>query len=141
MRRILITGGCGFIGLNLIKNILDSKGWHINVLDDLSTGKLKDLKTKINKDAKVRILTFEDPEGRDVFWHSASHLMTQAVLRVFPNKTVGLGVGVATENGYYQDYGMLEIKQEDLEKIEKEMQKIVDEKLEIDQRDVFPRLR
>jgi len=100
-------------------------------------GKIKDLNTKINHDSKIRIITFKDKEGKEIFWHSASHLMTQAVLRVFKGQNIGLGVGVAVEDGFYQDYGMKKpLKPEDLEKIEAEMKKIVKENLEIKQRTI-----
>ena len=75
-------------------------------------------------------------EDREKFWHSASHLMTQAVLRVFKGQNIGLGVGVAIEDGFYQDYDIKELHPEDLKKIKKEMQKIVKEKLGITQRDI-----
>ncbi len=99
-------------------------------------GEVKDLHSKINKDAKIRIITFKDPEGKDIFWHSASHLMTQAVLRVFKGQNIGLGVGVATDDGFYQDYGIKELHEKDLKRIEKEMHKIVSEKLDIKQRNI-----
>ena len=73
---------------------------------------------------------------REKFWHSASHLMTQAVLRVFKGQNIGLGVGTAIENGFYQDYDIKELHPEDLKKIKKEMIKIVKEKLKITQRDI-----
>ncbi|MFC1722510.1 threonine--tRNA ligase [Nanoarchaeota archaeon] len=90
-----------------------------------------DITTPINDNARIQILTFKDPEGKDIFWHSASHLMTQAILRLHKNENIGLGVGFAIENGYYQDYDITTMHPEDLEKIEQEMKKIVKEKLEI----------
>ena len=102
-------------------------------LDD----ELIDLKKPIEKNGKFQILTFKDKEGKDIFWHSASHLMSQAVLRVFKGQNIGLGVGTAVENGFYQDYGMKPLHPEDLKKIEEEMKKIVDEKLEIKQRNIL----
>jgi len=99
-------------------------------------GEIKDLDVNIKNDSKIRIITFADKEGKDIFWHSASHLMTQAVLRVFKGQNIGLGVGMPVENGFYQDYGIKELHPEDLKKIEKEMQKIVAEKLEITQKDI-----
>ena len=99
-------------------------------------GKLVDLSTKINNDSKIRIMTFKDKEGKDVFWHSASHLMTQAVLRLFKGQNIGLGVGMPFDDGYYQDYDMENLTEDDLKKIEKEMQKIVQEHLKISQKNV-----
>jgi threonyl-tRNA synthetase len=73
---------------------------------------------------------------RKKFWHSASHLMTQAVLRIFKDQNIGLGVGTAIENGFYQDYDIKELHPEDLKRIKKEMIKIVKEKLKIAKRDI-----
>ncbi len=95
-----------------------------------------DLSTKINKDTEFKVITFKDTEGKKVFWHSASHLMTQAVLRIFKNQNIGLGVGTATDDGYYQDYDIKNIHSDDLKRIEKEMKKIVHEKLDITQKDI-----
>ena len=82
---------------------------------------LVDANTPLGHDCKLKLITFKDPEGKDVFWHSASHLMTQAVLRVFKEQNIGLGVGFAVEDGFYQDYDMESIHPEDLVKIEEEM--------------------
>lgn len=92
---------------------------------------LVDANTPLGHDCRLKLITFKDPEGKDTFWHSASHLMTQAVLRVFKDQNIGLGVGFGVEDGFYQDYDMESIHPEDLEKIEAEMKKIVDEKLQI----------
>ncbi|KXG77648.1 Threonine--tRNA ligase 2 [Fervidicola ferrireducens] len=89
-------------------------------------GELVDLSYKLDKDSKVEILTFEDEEGRNAFRHSTSHVMAQAVKRLFPD--VKLGIGPAIEEGFYYDFDREEsFTPEDLEKIEKEMEKIVAE--------------
>lgn len=89
-------------------------------------GELVDLSYKLDKDSKVEILTFEDEEGRNAFRHSTSHVMAQAVKRLFPD--VKLGIGPAIEEGFYYDFDRKEsFTPEDLEKIEKEMEKIVAE--------------
>ncbi|MDN5330910.1 MAG: threonyl-tRNA synthetase [Tepidanaerobacteraceae bacterium] len=89
-------------------------------------GELVDLSFKLEKDSKVEILTFEDEEGRDAFRHSTSHVMAQAVKRLFPD--VKLGIGPAIEEGFYYDFDREKsFTPEDLEKIEKEMEKIVAE--------------
>ncbi|MFH1588283.1 MAG: threonine--tRNA ligase [Candidatus Diapherotrites archaeon] len=98
-------------------------------------GKEMDLNTELNESGKFKVLTFDSNKGKDIFWHSASHLMTQAIIRLKGNK-VGLGVGTAIENGFYQDYGMEPITQDELKEIEKEMQKIVKEKIEITKKEV-----
>ena len=81
-------------------------------------------------------IDWKKEEDRKRFWHSGSHLMTQAVLRVFKGQDIGLGVGTAIDDGFYQDYDIKGLRQEDLIKIEKEMEKIVNEKLEITQREI-----
>jgi threonyl-tRNA synthetase len=124
----------GITGLEIANSISEGLGRAaiaIKVNDELL-----DLYVPIEKNAKVQIITFKDKEGKGVFWHSASHLMTQAVLRVFKDQDVGLGVGFAIENGFYQDYDMKPIHPDDLEKIEAEMKKIVKEKLDIRIKDV-----
>ncbi|MFH1586400.1 MAG: threonine--tRNA ligase [Candidatus Diapherotrites archaeon] len=97
---------------------------------------LLDLNKPIEKNGKIEIITFKNDEGKSVFWHSASHIMTQAVLRVFKGQNIGLGVGTAIDDGFYQDYDIKELHPEDLKKIEEEMRKIVKEKRGISQRDV-----
>ncbi|GEL76828.1 threonine--tRNA ligase [Tenuibacillus multivorans] len=89
-----------------------------------------DLRTPLNEDGSIQIITYRDEEGLDVLRHSTAHLMAQAIKRLYPN--VKLGVGPVIENGFYYDIDMDEtITPEDLPKIEKEMKKIVDEALEI----------
>ncbi|HEY8363529.1 MAG TPA: TGS domain-containing protein, partial [Tissierellaceae bacterium] len=89
-------------------------------------GVLVDLNYKLEEDSKVEILTFEDEEGRNAFRHSTSHVMAQAVKRLFPD--VKLGIGPSIEDGFYYDFDRDEsFTPEDLEKIEKEMEKIVAE--------------
>lgn len=96
---------------------------------------LTDLGKAIDKDSKVEILTFDDSEGRKVFWHSTSHIMAQAVKRLFPE--VKLAIGPAVEQGFYYDFDRDEsFTPEDLERIEAEMAKIVAEGLGYHRRDV-----
>jgi threonyl-tRNA synthetase len=88
-------------------------------------GKGVDLAAALSQDATIQILTAEDEGGREVFWHSSSHVMAQAVKRLFPN--VHLGIGPAVENGFYYDFELAEpISAEDFERIEAEMRKIVE---------------
>lgn len=85
-----------------------------------------DLNYKINNDCKLDILTFDDEAGKKAFWHSTSHVMAQAVKRLFPE--VKLAIGPAIDNGFYYDFDLeRSFTPEDLEKIEKEMKKIVKE--------------
>ncbi|GAA0483953.1 threonine--tRNA ligase [Salinibacillus aidingensis] len=93
-------------------------------------GELYDLRRPIDKDAKVEIVTLRNEEGIEILRHSTAHLMAQAIKRLY--KDVKLGVGPVIENGFYYDLDMEEkITPEELEKIEKEMKKIVDEAHEV----------
>ncbi|MEL7569618.1 MAG: TGS domain-containing protein, partial [Eubacteriaceae bacterium] len=65
-------------------------------------GKAVDLTTKLDKDCSLNILTFDDKSGRDAFWHTSSHVLAQAVKRIFPN--VKLAIGPAIDNGFYYDF-------------------------------------
>ncbi len=93
-------------------------------------GNVVDLATRIEKDSPLKVYTFDSPEGKDAFQHSASHLMAQAVKRLYPG--VKFAIGPAIENGFYYDIeapgGFV---QEDLAKIESQMEAIVKEDLEI----------
>lgn len=86
-------------------------------------GKLFDLTTKLTTDCEVEFLSFEDEEGKDVFWHSSAHILAHAVQNLFPN--VKTTIGPPVENGFYYDFDNLEISQEDFARIETEVKKIV----------------
>ena len=93
-------------------------------------GELKDLRTELNNDCKVNILTFDDEMGKKAFWHTTSHLMAQAILRLYPDTK--LAIGPAVDNGFYYDMDVeTPFTDEDLEKIQAEMKKIVKENPEI----------
>ncbi len=98
-------------------------------------GKLIDLKTPIEQDGHIEILTPDTKEALEILRHSTAHLMAQAIKRLYPN--VKLGVGPVIENGFYYDIDMDEtISHEDLPKIEKEMKKIVGENLPVIRKEV-----
>ncbi|MCL2026258.1 MAG: threonine--tRNA ligase [Leptospirales bacterium] len=89
-----------------------------------------DLSFALESDSSVKILTFKDEEGRDIFWHSAAHIMAQAVKRLFPSAS--LAIGPSVENGFYYDIDIdTPFRPEDLAAIEEEMGKIVNEKIDI----------
>ena len=107
-----------------------SSGLKKQALAGKFNGEMIDLRTPINEDGSIQIITYRDEEGLEVLRHSTAHLMAQAIKRLYPN--VKLGVGPVIENGFYYDIDMEKIiTPEDLPKIEKEMKKIVDEALEI----------
>lgn len=92
-------------------------------------GQVKDLRTVIDRDCALEILTFDSEEGKHAFWHTASHIMAQAVKRLYPQ--VKLTIGPSIENGFYYDFdcGDKPFSPDELEKIEAEMKKIVKEGL------------
>ncbi|WP_126428075.1 threonine--tRNA ligase [Brevibacillus marinus] len=97
-------------------------------------GKVVDLYTPINEDARVEVVTLDSPEGLEVYRHSTAHLLAQAVKRLY-GQEVKLGIGPVIENGFYYDMDVpVSLTPEDLGKIEAEMEKIVKENLPIRRR-------
>ncbi len=95
-------------------------------------GEVKDLRTLIEKDCDFEVLTAEDKDGISAFRHTASHILAQAVKRLFPE--VKLAIGPSIENGFYYDFDVATpFTSEQLEKIEVEMKKIIKENLPIEQ--------
>ena len=100
-------------------------------------GKVCDLRTTVDKDCELEILTFDDEDGRRTFRHTASHILAQAVKRLFPE--VKLAIGPAIDNGFYYDFDVeTPFTTEELEKIEAEMKKIVKEGLRLEQFELPP---
>ena len=89
-------------------------------------GELKELGTTLKDGDEVRIVTFEDREGKEVFWHSSAHLLAQAIKRLFPKAKPT--IGPAIEKGFYYDFAELEISETDFPKVEEEMRNIVRER-------------
>ncbi|MDO9535494.1 MAG: threonine--tRNA ligase [Bacillota bacterium] len=88
--------------------------------------KIVDLNTPLQEEVTVEVLTFDDPEGAAVYRHTASHVMAQAVKELYGN--VKLGIGPAISSGFYYDFDLdTTLSTEDLEKIEKQIQKIIKE--------------
>lgn len=83
-------------------------------------GVLKELYTPISEDSSVEIVTFENDEGKEMYWHSSSHLMAHAIQSLHPEAK--FGVGPAIENGFYYDFDIdTKLSEEDLKKIEEKM--------------------
>ena len=96
-------------------------------------GKVQDLRYEINEDCELVIHTFqdEDLEGKKAYWHTTSHIMAQAIKRLYGD--VKLTIGPAIENGFYYDFDTEKhFSEEDFEKIEEEMKKIIKEDLPIE---------
>lgn len=94
-------------------------------------GKVVDLRTPLSDDCSVEILTFEQEEGKQAYWHTTSHIMAQAVKRLFPEAKFAIGPSI--ERGFYYDFDLPRtLTPEDLPKIEAEMKKIIKENLPIE---------
>ncbi len=94
-------------------------------------GKVADLRTALNEDCELEIVTFDDADGKYAFRHTASHILAQAVKRLYP--AAKLAIGPAIDNGFYYDFDVdVPFTPEVLEKIEAEMKKIVKEGLPLE---------
>lgn len=108
-----------------------SEGLARNACCGIVNGETKDLRFELNEDVSLSICTFEDEEGKRAFRHTASHIMAQAVKRLFPETK--LAIGPAISEGFYYDFDReTPFTNEELEEIEKEMKKIVKENLELE---------
>lgn len=95
-------------------------------------GEVVDLRTVVDHDCELNILTFNDEKGKGAFRHTASHIMAQAIKRLYPDTK--LAIGPSIEDGFYYDIDReTPFTEADLEKIEAEMKKIVKEALSIEQ--------
>ena len=85
-------------------------------------GKIVDLRTTVDKDCTLNILTFDSEEGKKAYRHTCAHVMAEAVKHLYPDAK--LTIGPAIDNGFYYDFDMPSLTREDLDAIEKEMKKI-----------------
>ncbi len=114
--------------LDLAKAI--SEGLARNAMAGEVNGEVKDLRYILKEGDNVNILTFDSENGKKAYWHTTSHILAQAVKRIFPN--VKLAIGPAIEHGFYYDFDVEKpFSEEDLQKLETEMKKIIKEDLEI----------
>ena len=108
-----------------------SEGLARNTTAGRINGKVKDLRYEINEDCKLEILTFNDLDGKKAYWHTTSHVMAQAVKRLFPEAKIA--IGPAIDEGFYYDFDVEKpFTDEDKENIEKEMKKIIKENIPIE---------
>ena len=121
----------GISVFDLAKEI--SEGLARNATCAKVNGEVKDLRYKLEDDAEVEILTFENSEdGKKAYWHTTSHIMAQAIKRIY-GSDVKLTIGPAIDKGFYYDFDVKEnISSDDFEKIEAEMKKIIKEDLPIE---------
>ncbi|KZV21333.1 threonine--tRNA ligase, mitochondrial-like [Dorcoceras hygrometricum] len=114
-----------------------SSGLRKNAVGGKLDGKLVDLNTPVVDGALVELVTLDSKEGLEMMRHSTAHLLAQAVKRLYGNKEVKLGIGPVIEDGFYYDMDLEHpLNPEDLQKIEKEMERIVGENLPITRREV-----
>ena len=100
-------------------------------------GVVCDLRTPVEKDCTFEVCTFDSEDGKKTFWHTASHILAQAVKRVYPE--VKLSIGPSIENGFYYDFDTDHpFTSDDLAKFEAEMKKIVKEGLELSRFELTP---
>lgn len=100
-------------------------------------GEVVDLRTELTDDCKLELLTFDDPDGKKAFWHTASHVLAQAVKRLYPSAKCA--IGPAIDSGFYYDFDVEKpFSAEDLEKIKAEMKKIVKSGVELERFELSP---
>ena len=122
--------------INEGKSVLDvakeiSEGLARVALAGKVNDKVVDLRYELKNDCKLEILTFDDLDGKKAYWHTTSHIMAQAIKRLY--KDVKLAIGPAIDNGFYYDFDTeYRFTEDDFEKIEAEMKKIIKEDLPIE---------
>lgn len=108
-----------------------SEGLARVALVGLVNGEVQDLRHKLTEDCKLEILTFDSLEGKKAYWHTTSHIMAQAIKRLYPE--IKLAIGPSIDNGFYYDFDTEKpFSEEDLIKIEDEMKKIIKEDLPLE---------
>ncbi|SMG12779.1 threonyl-tRNA synthetase [Marivirga sericea] len=113
-----------------------SEGLARNVLSTKVNGQVWDSTRPINEDAHIQLLTWNDPEGQNTFWHSSAHLLAEALEEMYPGIKFGIGPPIA--NGFYYDvdFGDQELQGEELEKIEQKMLELARQKNEFQRTEV-----
>ena len=105
-----------------------SEGFARSVVGAIYNDNTIGLQEEIKNDGTIKFVKFDDKEGKHIFWHTSSHILAQAIKKLWPDAK--LAIGPAIDNGFYYDIDMeYRLVQEDLEKIEAEMKKIVKEAL------------
>ncbi len=124
----------GVTGLEIAKSI--SEGLARNVLSITVNDEVWDLDRPIEQDAKIKLNTWEDKEGRATMWHSSAHIMASAIEDIYPGTKFGIGPDI--ENGFYYDIDLGEhnLSSNDFEKIEKRMLEIAREKQEFRRKEI-----
>ncbi|MCU6709863.1 threonine--tRNA ligase [Paenibacillus sp. J5C_2022] len=114
-----------------------SPGLRKNAIAGKLNGKTVDVYTPIQEGAAIEIVTLDSADGLEVYRHSTAHMMAQAIKRIFGENNVKLGIGPVIEDGFYYDIDMEQsLTPDDLAKIEKEMNRIAGQNLDIRRREV-----
>jgi len=115
----------GITGMEIAKSI--SEGLARNVLSVLVNNEIWDATRQITGDAKIKLLTWDNEEGKNTFWHSSAHLMAEAIELLYPGSKFGIGPNI--ESGFYYDidFGDKSISSEDFPKIEAKMMELAKE--------------
>ncbi len=114
--------------LDIAKDL--SEGLARNACCGIVNGNVEDLRFQVTEDCSLEICTFDSDEGRKAYRHTCSHILAQAVKRLYPQAK--LAIGPATDEGFYYDFDREPFSQEEFAKIEKEMKNIVKEALPIE---------
>ena len=125
----------GSTGMQIAESI--SPGLALNALGIFVNGQPYDLSRPVGGDATVRIVTFNDTEGREIFWHSTAHLMAEALEALYPG--VKFGIGPPIENGFYYDVDLPEnvkLSVDDLPAIEEKMRELVKKDSKYERREI-----
>ncbi len=124
----------GITGLEIAKSI--SEGLARNVLSISVNGETRDLHRPIHEDARIKLHTFDDPEGKATMWHSSAHLMAAAIEELYPGTKFGIGPDI--DQGFYYDIDLGEqsISSNDFEKIENKMLEIARRKEPFERKEI-----
>jgi threonyl-tRNA synthetase len=125
----------GITGMEIAESI--SSRLAKEVLSIEVDGQVWDLSRKIEKDARIRLLQWDDREGKETFWHSSAHVMAEAIESIYPGTQFGIGPTV--DNGFYYDIDLpqgQQLTEKDLEKIEKKIIELAREKHDIVRKDI-----
>lgn len=118
----------GISVLDIAKDL--SEGLARNACCGIVNNKVVDLRFNINEDSTLEICTFDSPEGKKAYRHTASHILAQAVKRLYPQTK--LAIGPATDEGFYYDFDREAFTSDEFKEIEKEMKKIIKENIPIE---------
>ena len=124
----------GTTGLQIAASI--SEGLARNVLAAKVNGQVWDATRAIQDDSSLQLLTWNDTEGKNTFWHSSAHLMAEALEALYPGTKFGIGPPIETGFYYDVDFGDHKLEGEELEKIEEKMLELAKQKSEFVRKEV-----